>query len=398
MTAHPSKPSRLHEPLIPSFVADSECGALLDRIAHIGPELRRHAATDDFQRKYPTENVALGNEIGLQLLAVPRRFGGYGYWDRGTMTSWCEVLAQIARYDANLAHLYMVHAHAVGIVARHGTDAQVDLVSEAVRRGGLLATLGSEATADSFKSDRLSMILEPLGDEGFMINGSKGYASGSTDACLYLVWVAAAGETPYQERLQFALVDCDADGIAVEDNWHVLGMRATMSATVRFAATHVGADRIVSCPGAWALSDPRDFVLSYAAQHVGLAAAAIEYIKERLSVEESRQTDFALAEIGRLDAVFFGARAALGIASATADFAEPRDIVRRQANSALHLSKRAALHACQDGIEVLGAAGAMQGQPFERLLRDVRTLSLQVADERTRRELGAALIGSDETK
>ncbi len=63
----------------------------------------------------------------------------------------------------------------------------------------------------------------------------------------------------------------DAPEVEVIDQWDVMGMRATVSHSVRIAAYDVPPERLIGEPGAWTRRDPRTFTLAFAANHIGAA-------------------------------------------------------------------------------------------------------------------------------
>ena len=145
-------------------------------------------------------------------------------------------------------------------------------------------------------------------------------------------------------------------------------------------------------PGAWVRDDPRTFTLGFAANHVGVARAALDFaldwVRERPYMRDS---DLSQAALGELAAHVHGARSAVFAAAARWD-AGDWGAAEAQSLMAVHLAKRAALEATSKAFEICGARTAFRRYPLEAWFRDVRTLTLHVRDDVQMRELGRGLL------
>ncbi len=94
--------------------------------------------------------------------------------------------------------------------------------------------------------------------DGWVIDGTKIYSTGSTGLDWFWVWAKTDEETP---RVGNFLVRSDSPGVAIEQAWDHLGMRATVSHAMHFTATPVPFDHAVDIrlPEQWAAGagDPR---------------------------------------------------------------------------------------------------------------------------------------------
>jgi alkylation response protein AidB-like acyl-CoA dehydrogenase len=366
--------------------------ARLEAIQSLAPAFRARAREADEQAVFPAENFADLRRLGLLSLTAPESLGGHGLWTERAFTPFYEVLEALAFVDTSTAQLLQVHSHALGFLSRHGTPSQYErFLAEIVANGQLLASVGSETAPTGNQPGVYSSELVPDGD-GWRLTCSKYFASLAPAADWYLVWVAVPGSEPYPDRTVTVLVPRSAPELTLVDDWDVMGMRPTVSWGVHVEDMHVPAEQVIGPAGAWVRDDPRTFTLAFAANHAGLARAAldfaIEWVRARPYLADS---DLVQAALGTLAAQVQGARSAVMAAAATWDAGRWQ---RAEAESlmAVHLAKRAALDATRQAFDICGARTSFKTFPLEAWYRDARTLTLHVRDDVQMRELGRGLL------
>lgn len=364
----------------------------LQAIAALVPTFRARARASDETSTFPTENFADLRAADLLALTAPLALGGQGLWADGAFTPYYEVLEALAFADTSTAQLVQVHSHALGVLARHGTPEQHERFLEPIVAGGqLVASVGSETAPRAAAPGVYSAELVPDGD-GWIVTCTKHFASLGPAADWLLLWLAVPGEGSYPDRTVTVLVPRDAPGVTLVDEWDVVGMRPTVSWGVRVEGVRVDAGQVIGAPGAWVREDPRTFTLAFAANHVGLAAAALElavdWVRER---PYQAGSDMVQQALGVLASQVQGARSAVFAAARTWD--EGR-YERAEAESlmAVHLAKRAVLDATSQAFDICGARMAFRDSPLELWFRDARTLTLHVRDDVQMRELGRGLL------
>jgi alkylation response protein AidB-like acyl-CoA dehydrogenase len=355
--------------------------------------IRRRARALDDAAAFPAETFAELRAARLLALTVPVDFGGAGLWWEGRYRDYYELIERLARIDSVTAQLLQVHSHALGIVARLGTDDQRSrLLPDIVGGGKLLASVGSEAKPSGKLADIARTELEELPDGRYRLTCQKYFASLAPAADELAIWTAVPGEGPYQERSIIALVPREAPEVELIDQWDVLGMRATVSHSVKITGYEVPAERLIGEPGAWTRRDPRTFTLAFAANHIGAAGAALEFatewVRERPGLGASEVTRVAL---GALSSALFAARSALYAAADLWD-AGDYDAAELASIRALHIGKRAALDTTQQAFDICGARAAFRDHALERIYRDVRTFSLHYRDEQYMQQVGQAML------
>jgi alkylation response protein AidB-like acyl-CoA dehydrogenase len=365
----------------------------LQVIADLAPAIRARAAELDVRAEFPHETFAELHEAGMLALTAPPECGGAGLWSQGRYAPYYELLETLARIDSVTAQLLQVHSHALGIVAGLADAGQRrGLLSEIVADGRILASVGSEAKPTGRLADIARTELEEIGDGRYRLTCTKYFASGSSAADELLIWTAVPGTGPYTDRSVCVLVPSSAAEVELIDQWDVLGMRATVSHSVRITGYEVPAERLIGEPGAWTRRDPRTFTLAFAANHIGAAGAALDFteqwVRERPGLAASEITR---ATLGRMSADLFAARSALQASAALWD-ADAYDEAELASIRTLHLGKDLALDLTQTAFDVCGARAAFRELELERLYRDVRTFSLHYRDEQYMVQVGQAML------
>jgi alkylation response protein AidB-like acyl-CoA dehydrogenase len=365
----------------------------LEVIAGLADRIRARARDLDERAAFPAETFAELREAGLLALTAPPDIGGAGLWSEGRYRPYYELLEALARIDSVTAQLLQVHSHALGIACGLASASQREgLLAPIVARGALLASVGSEAKPTGKLADIARAELEEQPGGGYRLTCQKYFASGSSAADELLIWTAVPGPGPYAERSMIVLVPADVPEVELIDQWDVMGMRATVSHSVRITGYDVPSERLIGEPGAWTRRDPRTFSLAFAANHIGAAGAAMEFaenwVRDRPGLAASEITR---ATLGRMSSDLFAARSALWAAADLWD-AGDHDAAELASIRTLHLGKRLALDLTQTAFDVCGASAVFRDRELERLYRDVRTFSLHYRDEQYMVQLGQAML------
>ena len=354
---------------------------LKSSVEELGPRFRSRMRELDTEPAFPFENFAEAAEAGLHTACLPAEYGGSGLWRPGNYSGWYELLERLAYWDTNTAQLLQVHNHAAGIIAWHSTEAQRDHLLPRIVGGAFCASLGSEAHLYENGAEVLAAELT-ASDGGYRLTARKGFASVAAIATYLMVWAAIEGDEPYAERMVFAVVERDAEGVELLDDWQMLGMRSTISCGVRFNDVFVPADHIVGGPGDWIHKDPRTFSCAYAANHIGSAQAAFDFIADYVGARDDlRGSEVVRVRLGRMDAKLFAARACLAATAARLDRGDDLDEVEADAVRTMHLAKDAVLAIPYEGFDLLGARSCHERYPLGQMLRDARTFTLHFRDD-----------------
>ena len=376
-------------------MATTEQAERLRRIDALADGFRARARALDDEGAFPEENFAELRAAGLLALTAPGEFGGEDLWWDGRYRPYYELMHHLARIDSVTAQLLQVHSHALGILSRLGVAEQrARCFPASWPTAGCWRPWAARRGPAGKLADIERTELEEHAD-GWHLTCSKFFASLAPGADELLVWTAVPGAGRYQERGVVVLVPRDAPEVTLVDQWDVLGMRATVSWGVRIEDYVVPPERLVGAPGAWTSSDPRTFTLAFAANHLGAAAAALDFttgwVRERPELAGSEYTRVLL---GGMSSELFAAESAMWAAADLWD-AGRHDDAELASVRTLHLAKRLALDLTQRAFDVCGARATFRDQPLERLYRDVRTFTLHFRDEQYMHQVGQAMLDEE---
>ena len=386
--------ARLTDPTSVPWTEPPTAREILARIDELGPGWRERRRALDEAVEFPHENFAEAKAAGLHALTLPTEYGGAGVWLPGRYSHWYEALERMAWWETNTAQLLQVHNHAAGIIAWHSTPSQRDYFLPRIASGDFCASLGSEAHLYENGAEVLESELTKV-DGGYRLTARKGFASVAATAKYLMVWCAVEGDTPYAHRMLFAVVDVDWDGVELLDDWQMLGMRSTISCGVRFTDVFVPDDHVVGTPGGWVTGDPRTFSCGYAANHLGSAQAAFDFLAEYITERpDLRDSESVRVKLGQMDAQLFAARACLRSTGARLDRGDDPDDCEADAVRTMHLAKDAVLTIPYQGFDLVGARAGHERYPLGQMMRDARTFTLHFRDDLYVERLAQLALGN----
>ena len=367
---------------------------VLARVDALGPAWRERARALDEAVEFPHENFAEARAAGLHALTLPTEYGGAGWWLPGRFSPWYRVLERMARWETNTAQLLQVHNHAAGIIAFHSDAEQRDRFLPAIADGAFCASLGSEAHLYENGAEVLESELTRV-EGGYRLTARKGFASVAAAAKYLMVWCAVEGDTPYAGRMVFAVVEVDWDGVELLDDWQMLGMRSTISCGVTFDDVFVPDSHVVGTPGGWVTEDQRTFSCAYAANHLGSAQGAFDFLAEYIGGRPDLAGSEAVrVRLGQMDAQLFAARSCLYATAARLDRGDDPDECEADAVRTMHLAKDAVLTIPYLGFDLVGARACHERYPLGQMMRDARTFTLHFRDDLYVERLAQLVLGN----
>ena len=382
---------------------------LIRRAREMIPTLRKRAEETERQRTLPPETIQDFLDAGFYRSLQPRRFGGY---ELG-LPAFCEIMKQISRGCGSSGWvLCLTSAHTFHLAA-FPEDGQIEIYGEDgdMRAPLIFAPQGVAVPAAG----------------GYRLSGRWNYNSGGEHSN----WVALSAAVPEDPDggppRDLILAFIRREEYEIFDNWHVMGMRGTGSKQAVVENVFVPERRAISqsawlrgdAPGYGVHENPfyrtppmQVFCCELASICVGLAEAALDAFRERALGKVSPWPPFGKLHYER------GAQRRIGKARARADAADAMlqtmianqlDLARQAERGTVEFAeepvRRAFMHAQQtlrlvrDSVECLfdgsGTSGTQQGQPLERIYRDltmVRTHYL-MDEDRTAENWGAAYFG-----
>ncbi|MDN3024029.1 acyl-CoA dehydrogenase family protein [Streptomyces sp. S.PB5] len=372
---------------------------LVERVRALQPLIGAHALRAEEERRVTGEVVAALTEAGVYRMNVPRRYGGY----QSGLRTQVETVAEIAAACGSAAFMALIQAGCAFIAALFPDEAQDEIFTGPdVRVGG---TLVPDATA-------------VVTDEGYVVNGTSGFATGCQDADWHLLTARVESGDGPPEVLWTAVPMAELD---VLDDWYVSGLAGSGSNSVVARDVVVPAHRVLPVgpllagefPSKANAEDPfyrmpvlLMFCVWTASHALGVARGALAGFTERIHRRgitytfHHRQNEATVTHLQMAEAAMKVSCAEL----LTKDF-----VTRIEAGEPFTTEERARIRAqtgyvarlCKEAVDLVasasGASSLHREVPVQRALRDVQALNLHsFVNPATNLELyGRVLSGLD---
>jgi alkylation response protein AidB-like acyl-CoA dehydrogenase len=340
-------------------------------------------------------------ESGLLTLLVPREEGGLG-------ADWPEILRIVrtfARVDSSIAHIFGFQHLLLATVQLFGSEEQrAWYFRETVRHrwfwGNALNPL-DVSTKLTWQHGRR------------VVNGRKGFSSGSVDSDIMIVSAAEEGNP----RLVVAAIPSSREGLVIHGDWDNMGQRQTDSGTVEFYDVELREDEVLASPGPFgsvrASLRPCIAQLIFGNVFLGIAEGAFNEARNYTQaqtrawltsgVEKPTQDPYILQHYGDMYADLQAARhvtdaAAESLQSAW-DLGEAitenhRGRCSIEIATAKILTTRVGLEVTNRMFEVMGSRSTAASARLDRFWRNLRTQTLHDPVDYKRRELGDWALNS----
>ncbi|HEX4063364.1 MAG TPA: acyl-CoA dehydrogenase family protein [Streptosporangiaceae bacterium] len=333
----------------------------------------------------PVAELAAFDASGLLSITVPREYGGGGL----PASVLAEVARIIATVDPAIAQAPQAHYLFTDVLALWGSDEQRRHLFGAVLAGGRLSNGLSERGGKHAQD--LATRLHSTRDGGLRLRGRKYYCTGALTAR----WIGVSALDD-DGQLGLAFVERDAEGIKLDEDWNVMGQRATVSGSASF--DDVVADPGLVLPYGSAFAVPQQLgaraQLWHAGIGVGIAGGALRdagwYVRDkarpffeaaRAGWAESASTDpHVIRRYGEMATKVAAAQALLASAGATLDeiTLHPRDADAAARGSIAVAQAKAfgsaiAVEVASDLFALTGASAADERHDLSRHWRNART-------------------------
>jgi SfnB family sulfur acquisition oxidoreductase len=333
----------------------------------------------------PVAELAAFDASGLLAITVPREHGGPDL----PASVLAEVIRSIAAVDPAIAQVPQAHFLFVDVLSVCGDAAQQARLFSSVLAGGRLGN-GLAERGGQHAQD-LKTRVRASGGGGLRLQGRKYYCTGAITA--RWIGVSALDDGGH---LVLAFVERDAPGVFVDDDWDVMGQRATVSGTATF--DDVPVDPALVVPYERAFQVPQQLgaraQLVHAAIQAGIAGGALrdagEFVRTRARpffeaarggwADRAGDDPHTIGRFGRLATRVRAAEALLAAAAATLDEAtrQPLDSAQAARGSIAVAAVRAfasevAVEVASDLFALSGASAADQRYDLSRHWRNART-------------------------
>jgi SfnB family sulfur acquisition oxidoreductase len=214
----------------------------------------------------PFAALAALDASGLLAITIPREYGGAGL----SAVSLTEVIREIAKVDPAIAQSPQGHFLMVDVLAVYGTEAQRERLFTEVLNGGRIGSALAER-GNVHAQDLTTRLRGADGDQE--LDGRKYYCTGGITSR----WLAVTALDD-RDQLVLAFVERDAPGVTMDEDWHVMGQRATVSGGAGFDGVAVDPELIL--PYHDVFTRPQQLgaraQLVHAAIQAGIARGALE--------------------------------------------------------------------------------------------------------------------------
>lgn len=323
---------------------------------------------------FPRQVFSTLGEAGLLSLPYPQEFGGGAQ----PAVVYLQVVEELARAWLGVAMGVSVHVLACHGLASYGTVEQQQRWLPDLLGGRLLgAYCLSEPQGGSDPGAMLTSATRTA--DSYVINGEKAWITHGPVADFFLL-MARTGE-PGPRGISSFLVPGGTAGVVAGLNERKMGVRSSVTSTVRFDGARIDADRRLGAEGQGftiAMSALDSGRLGIAACAVGLAQAALdvaaEYARTRRAfgalISDFQGVSFLLADAA---AKIAAARQLYLYAARRKDTGSS---FSTEAAMAKLIATDMAMAVTTDMVQVLGGAGYVEDYPVERYMREAKLLQI----------------------
>jgi len=213
----------------------------------------------------PVAELAAFDASGLLAITVPREHGG----PELPVSVLAEVIRTIAAVDPAIAQVPQAHFLFTDVLAVWGTSAQQRRLFGDVLRGARLGN-GLAERGGQHAQDLKTRVHS--NGTGLRLTGRKYYCTGAISAR----WIGVSALDD-DGRLVLVFVDRHAPGVTIDEDWDVMGQRATVSGTAAFDDVPVDPELLVPYERAFAVPQQLGAraQLVHTAIQVGIAGGAL---------------------------------------------------------------------------------------------------------------------------
>lgn len=218
-----------------------EISAIVDKMTKV---LVLNAVEADIQARLPEENLVALRDSRLMGLLVPREYGGLG----GGLDDLVATAAQLAEGCLSTAMVWVMHCQQVDAVVRHGHPHLRTKLLPRIAAGELYL---ASVTTEPRKGGHLLSAYSPVRSAGVELTFERDapVVTGGTAADGFLITLRAAQDAPTHE---VTLVYADRDQLHIDamDDWNPIGMRATESRGLQLTG-RIPEYNVIGRPGAF---------------------------------------------------------------------------------------------------------------------------------------------------
>ena len=379
------------------------------------------AARNDRESRYPFENMAALQSIGVPSMAIHPRFGGPGH-NIATRTKVAEVIAYGDPVSAACTNMHWGALDLIGPYAFEDEN-MAALLRDCAENQSMLCAAPS-APPDELDVTKAGARFRRV-DGGWLGGGRGGFATNS-DGATYVGTIASVVDEEGElvgRKLLVMFVPVGTPGMVIHDDWNAMGLRgtATNSVTIEnaFVPEEYALVRDLDQPQATLTDDDGEVQhmafglinLSGGGMQLGHCRRILDYLagylrkrKGGIAVAIKGQVALTRADVGWAQSTYgrmsFWVRSASTVLYDTAaKLSDPHYPQEKRAWSslmALYHIRRMTEEVARESFRLAGAHGIVAASPYERMYRDLlaQTAIIFKAPE-MEEHLGKAELGLD---
>ena len=340
--------------------------------------VREFAADVDLNHRFPDEAVRAATESGLMGVLIPREYGGAGL----DALAFAICIEELAQACASTAVIVDVHT-SVGTepILLFGDEEQKRRWLPSLASGEILGAFALTEAASGSDAASLKTTARRDGND-YVLNGSKVFITNIGRAGLYVVF-ARTGPDERAAGVTAFLVPGDAPGVQVGQVFDKMGLHGSPTGELVLedvrvpAANRLGREGEGFIVAMRALDSGR---IGISGQALGIAQAAVDEARAFMRDSGHGQgDDFSLADMAtRVESARLLAYHAAWLCS------RGRPFTRQASMAKLHCTDTT-MQVALDALQVVGEAGARQGSPLERHVRDAKALQIYEGSNQVQR-------------
>ncbi|OOB89290.1 acyl-CoA dehydrogenase family protein [Rathayibacter sp. VKM Ac-2630] len=352
---------------------------LSDRaLARVTARLAETAEHHDRTAEFPWEGIRAVHDAGLLTLAVGTRYGG----TPASTVDLVRVFGALGAGDPAVALISAMTALQHAAQDRSGIwpdELYRSVLHDSRERPVLLNAVRAEPEWGAPARGGLPATTIRRDGEDWVLEGRKGFATGSEGLAYHLVWAVDPHGPSGEPELGHAIVPADAEGLRIERTWDHLGQRASSTHDVVYDRVRIPLEHFRGTPRSQLPPESGaagGFGLAVAALYVGVGRAAqnffVRFANERVPTSLGRPiatTERIRSVAGEIEAQLVQAEEVLLSLAARVDTGDPQAAERVLAGKLL--ATRSAVTAVETAVAALGNPGLTRHHPLERHLRDV---------------------------
>jgi len=368
--------------IVATAAAESRYQELLDRFSAVFARIAEGSREREQRRILPFEQVQWLKEAGFTTLRVPESHGGSPISHEHLF----RLLIELAAADSNVAHLLRSHFSFVETISLQPAEFQ-DRWFPKVLEGQIFGNAATERGGNALGTTNTKLVKKA---GGWVLHGEKYYTTGS----IFADWIVVMATTEGVEGRQYAIVDRNAEGVEILDDWDGFGQPLTGTGTAIFSEVLVAPENIIQRKVASTL-EPAFFQLCLLSVLAGIGKAARN---EAASIVATRTRTFNTGSgslfkddpqiqelVGRLAANVFAAESIVTMAARELDAAvdqqlglDPEaaylraELAVQQAHVA---TPKLILDATSELFDVTGASAVSTSKSLDRFWRNARIVA-----------------------